>query len=348
MNEPAARPRRDRQFERLYAAAVFYRAVSLALLAIVIIEAGAITWLSTRSRSARAIRLDGQVACFVRNERAAQEVHERLLAQLKGDLPGAAVLDQKWESLNWPLDRDDKVIGVADAVAALKGKVAVRVAAAAIELGGTALVTLADKEAAQSTLDLLQKEYSSGPGKLIRTDLLKADSIKIADVKVAPKEVLRDPREAIARLKAPQTLRYVVQAGDSWRRVADRYGMAVADLRALNPSQERTLRAHDVLLVKVPKPTLTVVTLMEETREETYTAAPERVETASLPSGVTRSVSKPAPGKKTITEAVEYHNGREVSRRRVNEVVTAAAAPERIMVGTANSASSDQGSSPGP
>lgn len=338
MVEPTARTRRDRQLERLYSAAVFYRTVSMVLLAAVVIEGAALIWMATRSRSARAIRIDGKVVCFVRNERAAEQVHQRLLGQLKGNLPGSAVLEQKWESLTWPLEREDKVISVQDAVAALKNKVTVKVSAAAIQLDGKNLVVLADREAARSALDLLKKEYSAGTGKLIRTDLLQADSTKIADVKVPPSAVVRDPREAVKSLKGNQTLRYVVQPGDSWRRIADKYGSTVSELREMNPSQDKTLHANDVLLVKSDKPTLTVVTLMEETREESYTAPPERVETDTLPSGVTRTTGRATPGKRTVTETVEYRNGREVSRKQVNEVITVPAVGERIMVGTGASA----------
>ena len=112
MQERTHRPRRDHRTERLETALTFFRAATLVLFAIVAVETVALVWQGHKSRSAQAIRIDGQVACFVKNERAAEAVHDRLLKEGKGKLPGAAFLEQKWENLNWPLNQGDKVLSV--------------------------------------------------------------------------------------------------------------------------------------------------------------------------------------------------------------------------------------------
>lgn len=55
-----------------------------------------------------------------------------------------------------------------------------------------------------------------------------------------------------------------------------------------------------------------------------------------LAQGITRKAGEAKPGKRTVTETVTYLNGKEVSRKRVNEVITVPAVAERIMVGTAS------------
>jgi len=306
------------------------------LLAIVVIETTALIWQSHKMRTAQAIRLDGQIACFVKNARTAEAVHARLLKDGKGKLPGAAFLEQKWENLAWPLGKEDKILSASEAIAALKLKVTVKVASAAIQSRQQDLVVLPDKETAQMVLDLLKKQLSEGPGKIIKVDFAPQDEVKIADVKYPPSAIKSDVSEAAKQLLEPRIERYVVQNGDSWRKIADDNGTTIKALRDKNKHLDSTLKVGDVIQIGTDKTMLTVSTIREETRDEEYSAPPERVMSDALAQGITRKAGEAKPGKRTVTETVTYLNGKEVSRKRVNEVVTVPAVAERIMVGTAS------------
>lgn len=336
MEETAPRRRRDPRLQRLYDAISFYRTAAGILLLIALVEAAVIVWQARHSRFARAIRVDNAIACYVRNEAAAEEVRKRLTQELKGNLPGEAVLVQKWESLNWPLGRGDRVLSVPEAVALLKPKVTVRVSAAAITIGKRPVVYLPSRDLAQLTLDVIRRKYAEGPGKLVSSDLLPKD-VAITEMKVPPESITVDVHEAATKLTAPREAQatYVVRPGDSWRRVADLHNMTVRQLRALNPRVGSILRVGDQLRVSAPTAPITVVTVREEGREVPYDAPPERVPSNTLPRGQTRVTIQAQPGKKLITERVTYRNGKEVSREPQRETVIVEARPERIMVGTA-------------
>lgn len=335
MSYQAPPSRRDPELDKLYDAASFYRACCLVLVCVVVVETGFLIWHSRHNRFARAIRINDQVVCFVRNERTAEVVRSRLLDEQKGKLPGQGFIEQKWESLNWPLAEGSKVIPVEEAVKVLKPRVTVKVGAAAIRLGQRDLVVLPDKQTAQMAVDLLKQQYSGGSGKLIKVELLQKDVV-IADVKAPPKSVATDVHEAVKQLGAPadSTEDYTVQPGDSWRKIAGAHKTTISKLRALNPNYGSILHRKDVIKVPGPSGVLTVVTEKEETREEVVNAPEERVPTETLTKGVTRVTIQGTPGKKLITEHVIYHNGQAVSRRQTGSVVMQQPVPRRVMVGT--------------
>lgn len=336
VSQEIPRPRRDARYERLRAAASFYRAAALLLLIVAVAEFGIILWQAHRTRFARAVRINDRVVCFVRNERAADQVRERLLKTRKGELPGAAFLEQKWEDLNWPMDRSDKILPVPEAVETLRPKVTIKVSAAAIQVGDQELVVLPTADLAQMTLDLLKKDYSAGSGKLIEADFLQKD-VRIVPTKAQPRAILANVHEAVKKLKAPHEGLdlYLVKDGDSWRKMASAHNISFEGLRKLNPLFSDIAPVGKKIKVPARKKPLTVVTVKEETREEAVKAKPQRIETSTMPEGERRVTVKGKDGKKLITEKVTYHNGREVSRKTINEVVTVKPVAERVMVGTA-------------
>lgn len=340
VNQQSTRARRDPVLDRLYAAASFYRGACLLLLAIVVIETGVIVWQASRARFARAIRVDGEVACFVRNEASAEKVRQRLLADERGKLPGAAFLEQKWEDLNWPLSHDDKVLKIDEAVELLRTKVTIKVAAAAITSGEGELVALPDRDQADMVLTMLKNEYSDKPGKLIEAKFAD-DNVRIIDTKARPKAITGDVHKAVKALKNPRegVEKYVVVRGDSWRRIADQFKTTVSQLRKLNPRVKDPLQVGVSLTVSVPRSPVTVITVMEQSHDEEYKAEPQKIQTNTLPKGQQRVITETgSPGVRRITEHVTYRNGKESGRETKETVVVKKAEPQRIMVGTAEPA----------
>ena len=307
------------------------------LLLVVVILASVLIYQSRRARFARAVRVDSKLVCFVRDERAAEAVRTSLLQTQKGNLPGSAFLEQKWEDLNWPLDKDDKVLSVTQAAEALRPKVTIKVAAAAVKSGDTELTVLPSKEDAELALRLLKKEYSTGTGKVLQTDFLEKESIRIADTKAQPKAIITDVHEAVDQLKTSKegVEKHVVAQGETLGTIAEKYSTSVAKLRSLNTGVGDVIHPGDKLTVSVPRKPITVVTTMEETREAAYTLPRVTVETPSLAKGEKRVAVEPVPGTKQVVDRVTYHSGKEVARKTIKEAVTKPAIAEKVIVGTA-------------
>ena len=198
---PDAEPQQpDKRYSRLQAEATFYRGATILLLVVALLEGGVLVWQTHRARFARAIRIEGQVACFVGTAGAAQEVHKRLLADRKGDLPGEAVLEQRWEDLNWPLESKDKVLSVNAAVELLKSRVSAKVAAVAIQVGKRNLVVMPTEELAKLALDTLKSQYAGADAK--EAYFLQKDVFTPA-TQAHPASVVKDVGKAVGILRNP-------------------------------------------------------------------------------------------------------------------------------------------------
>ncbi len=323
----------DQRYARVRAAASFYQGTTAILLLVVIVQAAVLVWEFHRARFARALRVNGQIICFVSNERAARQVHDKLLAEEKGSLPGAAAFAQQWEDLNWPLGKDDKVLGPTEAVAAVMPRVTVKVAAAAIQLHKRNLVILPTQEEARQALDKLKSGYAGTD--FLYCGLLPAD-VTITAVQAPPRDIVREVAGAVKMLQEPATTTagYTVARRDTWQKVAAKYGTTEATLRQVNPGGGRVLHRGDKLAVPVKAPKLTVVVVKKQSREEPYSAPPEKLLTNTLARGITRTTIQARPGKKVVTWKITEHNGTRVSAEKIDEQITQPAVPERIMVGT--------------
>ncbi len=92
----------------------FYRNLSLALGLAVVVLAG-ILILGRGPKFARAIKINDVFVCLVSNHGAAERVHDSVLSNARGELPGEASLEEQWEDVNWPVD-DNKVLSIEQAV----------------------------------------------------------------------------------------------------------------------------------------------------------------------------------------------------------------------------------------
>ena len=84
----------------------FYRNLS-AVLGLVVVVLAVTLILGRGQRFGRAIRIDGELICLVRDQKAAEQVHERLLSDGRGDLPGEAALEEQWQDASWPVEDND-------------------------------------------------------------------------------------------------------------------------------------------------------------------------------------------------------------------------------------------------
>jgi len=311
----------------------FYKATTLILLALVIVLS-AVLGFGGRRKFARAIRIDGELMCLVRDQQAAERVHRILLDNGKGELPGEAALEQQWEDAPWPVD-DNQILSVNEAVEALTARVTVLVDAWAIQVDGTPAVVLPSEDFARSVLDALKARYLKEGDKLVEAQTFLED-VKIAPHRAAATSVVTEIAAALERLSktTSEPKVYTVQAGDWIEKIAEDHGMSVSEFRALNPDVTGTIHPGDQVKVAEAVQGITVKTVKEVTRTVEIEPELDKNYSVNVPRGETRVLAEGVPGRKLVVEHHTYHNDRLVETKAISGQIVEAPTPRRVLVGT--------------
>jgi LysM repeat protein len=327
--------RTGRRGGRLESQLRFYKTATVVLLALVVVLS-AVLILGGHRRFARAIRLDGELICLVNDQAAAARVHDLLIEQGKGNLPGEAALVQEWVDEPWPVE-GHRVLSVDEAVEALKKRVVVLVDAFTIQVDGQKTIALPTEQAAKDVLDALKASYLKEGEKLAEPQSFLQD-VKIAPIRVRADQVVTEIAEALKQLKGahgePRT--YIVQAGDFPEKIAAKHNMTIAAFYKLNPGVKgRTIHPGDKVKVSPAMAGITVKTVKEVTRTVELAPEVEEVKSMSLPRGQRQVVTEGTPGKKQIIEHHVYHNDRCVEKKIILGRVIEPPLPRRVLVGIA-------------
>lgn len=313
----------------------FYKTATVVLLALVVVLS-AVLIVGGHRRFARAIRIDGELICLVNDAGAATRVHDILLEQGKGELPGEAALEQEWLDEPWPVE-GNRILSVNEAVEALKPRVVVLVDAYTIEVDGQETVALPTEQAAKDVLDALKASYLKEGEKLVEPQSFLQD-VKISPIRSRADRIVSEIAEALQQLKGargePKT--YTVQAGDHQEKIASEHGMTIAAFYELNPGiKGRVIHPGDKVKVSPAMAGITVKTVKEVTR--TVELAPEVQKTSSrdLPRGQTRVVAEGTPGKKLVIEHHVYHNDKLIEKKTISGRVVEPPSPRQVLVGIA-------------
>ncbi|HJN16808.1 MAG TPA: hypothetical protein QGH10_14985, partial [Armatimonadota bacterium] len=116
----------DRRATRLKATVGFFQRAFFVSLAFNILLARVVVRGCVARDTARAILVDGDIVCLVRSERAANEVHEAVLAAKRGDFPGQASFAENWSDQEWPA-KGENILTTDEAVDVLSPKLSVLV-----------------------------------------------------------------------------------------------------------------------------------------------------------------------------------------------------------------------------
>lgn len=326
--------RTSRSVARLESHLRFYKTATFVLLLLVVLLS-AVLMHGGRRKFARAIRIDGELVCLVRDQKAAQRVHDMLLSQGKGELPGDASLEQQWEEVAWPVD-GNKVLSVSEAVEALGKRVSVLVEAYTIEVDGTKTIALPSEDFAKSVLDAIKHKYLQEGDKLAEPQSFLQD-VKIAASRARADSVVTEIAAAVEKLSQtrsePKT--YTVKPGDFVEKIAADHGMTLQAFYELNPgARGRVIHPGDKFLVAPAVTGITVKTVKEVTRTVEIEPEVERLYSASMPRGETRVVTEGTPGKKLIVEHHTYHNDRLVEKKTISGRVVEPPSAKRVLFGT--------------
>jgi murein DD-endopeptidase MepM/ murein hydrolase activator NlpD len=129
---------------------------------------------------------------------------------------------------------------------------------------------------------------------------------------------------------------YVVVPGDCLSIIAEKVGMSVDDIKALNDGIENDddIYYDDRLNIVVPTPPVEVLVEKRETYSEKYYADVQYQDDDSMYIGETSVVQEGTPGVHTVTDMVTYKGENESSRQQLDEVVEVAAVAEIVLRGT--------------
>lgn len=206
------------------------------------------------------------------------------------------------------------------------------ITAAAISVDGEELGYASSQDEIYRLLDEIAQEY------------LTEDAIRYEfeeNIEVYPVELGSNTQFDLEELKAILTASeveeayYTVKKGDTFNGIAYALGMYPYELSVLNPDViVDRLMVGEQLLIQQSVPRLSVVTVTEESYEETITSPVEYIETADLYLGSTSLKEKGSDGSRQVNAKVTYLNGVEVEREVLFTQVLKEAVPTYMYTGT--------------
>ncbi|MCD6350569.1 MAG: G5 domain-containing protein [Armatimonadetes bacterium] len=278
---------------------------------------------------ARAIVINGETVCYVRDEGAAEQVRRKLIEQAKGDLTGDASIEEKWEVVR------PKVVPVDEAVKQLQGRVHVQLEAVGIEVNGQIIAYLPTESEAKRVLDMVKQHYVPEGERLLEPPKFR-EKVRLVPATTRPEKVEHDLQKAVDKLLAAGGERtYTVRAGDYPAAVAKRFGMSLKQLYALNPGiKGRDLKVGQKLRIVSKEPRLTVVTVREIKVRKEIPPPEEPVETDALLKGEKRVVREGEPGEKVLTLRAVFENDKRIKAQILEDRTIKKPVSRRVMVGT--------------
>lgn len=163
------------------------------------------------------------------------------------------------------------------------------------------------------------------------------EKVEISEAYVS-KSLITSPEEAADQItkESEKNEIYVVQSGDTLSTIANGHGLYVKDVLALNSglSESTTLQIGDEIIITVPQPELTIMTVEQSTYEEEYFAEVEYVYNDNWYTTKSVTLQEQEAGYHEVTALITKRNGTEESREMIDEVVLKEPVKKIIEVGT--------------
>lgn len=163
------------------------------------------------------------------------------------------------------------------------------------------------------------------------------EKVEISEAYVS-KSLVTSPEEAAVQItkESEKNEIYVVKSGDTLSTIANGHGLYVKDVLALNSglSERTTLQIGDEIIITVPQPELTIMTVEQSTYEEEYFAEVEYVYNDSWYTTKSVTLQEPEAGYHEVTALITKRNGTEESREMIDEVVLKEPVKKIVEIGT--------------
>ncbi len=129
---------------------------------------------------------------------------------------------------------------------------------------------------------------------------------------------------------------YEVQSGDTLSTIANNHNLYVKDVLALNSglTEKTVLQIGDEIIITVPQPELTVMTVEQSTYEEAYFGEVEYVYNDSWYTTRSQVLQEEEAGYHEVTALITKRNGKEESRETIAEVVLEEPVCKIVEIGT--------------
>ncbi|MBM3471998.1 MAG: LysM peptidoglycan-binding domain-containing protein [Armatimonadetes bacterium] len=332
----------ERRTTRLHGTVTFLRRALLVSFALNLILAALLVRGCVTRSAARAILVDGELMCLVRSEKAADEVHDKVLAIKRGEFRGEASFRQRWEDKPWPA-KGERVHTVSEAVELLKRRLDVAVEGWAIQVKGRNLVVLPSKQKAEETLSTLKAKFLSEGETALEPQRFGTEPA-VARTQVPPEDLLDDIRTAANELLrgAEQPQEYVVKTGDTPYKVAEAHAMSVEQLYKLNrglreKASRNEIQPGDTWIVAGPRPAIVVITRKEKTEVGPVPFKVIQRPSETLPKGERRVMRDGQEGEAKQRIQGTWRNDKLVpaSRRVVGQEIIREPIDKVVSVGTA-------------
>ncbi|MBO0958427.1 M23 family metallopeptidase [Neobacillus sp. MM2021_6] len=245
-----------------------------------------------------------------------------------------------------------------ETVQTIKNTFELQAEASAIVIDGTPAVYLDSKETAEEVMKKLKLQYvtedqlaeletrkaqetttlpalQENQSRLLDVRLSKNVSIEAKNI--APEKILSaDDAVAFLQKGTLEEKKYAVQEGDVLGTIAEKHGLAKADLMALNPglTEDSLLQIGQDLNVTALKPFVEVVVDKEVNQKEEMPFANEVVEDASMPKGDTKEKQAGQNGSRSVTYAISEQNGVTIKKEQTNEQILSQPINHIVVKGT--------------
>lgn len=182
-----------------------------------------------------------------------------------------------------------------------------------------------------------EPEETEEPGEDGLKEMFFGEKVEISEAYVS-KGLITSPEEAADQItkESEKNEIYEVQPGDTLSTIANGHGLYVKDVLALNEGLTETTMLHigDEIIITVPQPELTVMTVEQSTYEEAYYGEVEYIYNDSWYTTESQVLREEQPGYHEITAMITKRNGAEESREIISEEVIQEPVCKQIEIGT--------------
>jgi len=273
----------------------------------------------------------------VRDKQEAIDLVNSFQAQLSEDYGLDIVVENKLDFVDTHAE-DEDLTSDSELLSEIKSNYTFKVEAYALIVDGKELACIKSEEEATNILDSIKQPYVE----MMEAEGSKIEEVKIVeDVKIEKKEVTLDQIDdyetvLLTLQKGTDEIKtHVVQEGENYWTIAQRYKLTVEDLERANPGKNSVLiHPGDELSLIVPKPYLTVATYEEATYNEKIDFDTEYEYSASLYEDQESIKKKGVYGEVEVVAKVEKHNGIEVAKEILKETLISQPIAQVVVKGT--------------
>lgn len=294
----------------------------------------AIIWGAT-NKNANEIYVGEKSVGIIKDKKITQEkLYNDALAKLKTD-KGVNVEVNEEISLKPVHASKKEIVNVDYILSEICKNFTYQVEAVTIKVDGKEIGIASSKAEAEKILDTVASKY------VTEGSTIKEKSFT-QDVKIENKFVNNDEIESndviVNKLTATTTepREHIVVSGDTLSSIASKADMSLAELYKANPglNENSVLQLDQKINLVVPVPVLSVKTVEEVTKEESYNAEVIVVENNNEYKIYEKVISEGKAGKRKVTAEITKVNGFEESRKDIKTEVITEAVAKKVERGT--------------